>query len=319
MEIRHFSSADYPAVAAVHNSLGIVWPERPRTPEAWAEADRSRSPKLRYQRFVALEEDGVVAFSSYGQSIVDYHPQRFYVNVEVSPAHQHRGIGAALYDRLIAELQPFDPRVLRADAFANHPQGFAFLQARGFYEAWRETPVHLDVESFDPRPYAGLEPRLQANAIAVKTLRQLESDPERDAKLYDLYWNVTDDVPQEDTRIEHQPFDEWASWALGDPTLLHDAYCIAEHGDTYVGLSEWGVDPGSDALWGGLLGVRRAFRGQGIALALQLRAIAYAAAHGYLLVKTCTAIQNAPMQALFNKLGFGRDPEWQQCQKDIAA
>ena len=45
--------------------------------------------------------------------------------------------------------------------------------------------------------------------------------------------------------------------------------------------------------------------------------IAYARAHGYRLLKTCTAIQNAPMQALFNKLGYARDPEWQQCQKDI--
>ena len=317
MEIRPFEPADYPAIVAVHNSLGIVWPERPRTPEAWAEADRHRSPKVHYQRLVALHDWVVVAFASYGQSIVDYHPQRFYVNVEVEPAHQCQGIGAALYDRLMAGVEPFDPRVFRADAFTNHPQGFRFLQARGFYEAWRETPVHLDTPSFDPSPYAGLEPRLLQDGIAVKTLRQLESDPERDTKLYDLYWDVTDDVPQEDTRIEHQPFDEWASWALGDPTLVHDAYCIAVCGDTYAGLSEWGADPGGDVLMGGLLGVRRAFRGRGIALALQLRAIAYGAAHGYPVLKTCTAIQNAPMQALFNKLGFARDPEWQQCQKNI--
>ncbi len=33
--------------------------------------------------------------------------------------------------------------------------------------------------------------------------------------------------------------------------------------------------------------------------------------------KTCTAIQNVPMQVLFNKLGYARDPEWLQCQKDI--
>lgn len=58
-------------------------------------------------------------------------------------------------------------------------------------------------------------------------------------------------------------------------------------------------------------------RNRGIGLAMQLRGIAYAREHGYRLLKTCTAIQNAPMQALFNKLGYARDPEWQQCQKDI--
>ena len=50
---------------------------------------------------------------------------------------------------------------------------------------------------------------------------------------------------------------------------------------------------------------------------MQLRGIAYAREHGYPQLKTCTAVQNAPMQALFNKLGYGRDPEWLQCQKDI--
>jgi RimJ/RimL family protein N-acetyltransferase len=54
-----------------------------------------------------------------------------------------------------------------------------------------------------------------------------------------------------------------------------------------------------------------------IALAMQLRNIAYACEHGYRLLKDCTAIQNAPMQAVFDRLGFARDPEWQQCQRDL--
>ena len=105
---------------------------------------------------------------------------------------------------------------------------------------------------------------------------------------------------------------------MHDPTILHDAYFIAVRGGEYVGLSEWGRDPDGDVLQGGLLGVRRSHRGQGLALAMQLRAIAYAREHGYPVLKTCTAVQNSPMQALFNKLGFARDPEWLQCQKDIS-
>jgi len=54
--------------------MNIVWPERPRTPEAWAVADRNRSPKFKYQRWVAIEDNTVVGFSSYGQSAGDYHP-----------------------------------------------------------------------------------------------------------------------------------------------------------------------------------------------------------------------------------------------------
>jgi mycothiol synthase len=318
MNIRAFAAGDYPAIVNIHNSLHIVWPERPRTPEAWAEADRNRNPRLKYRRLVAEKGGAVVGFGSYGQSTLGYHPQRFYVNVEVNADHQRQGVGAALYDQLMAGLQSFDPRVLRADAFTNLPRGFSFLQKRGFYEAFRETPVHLVIPTFDLSPYSDLEPGLLGKGIAVKTLRELESDPDRDRKTYDLYWDVTEDVPQEDTRIERQAFDEWQKWTLRDPTLLQDAYFIAVRGDEYVGLSEWGKDPGGDVLQGGLLGVRQSHRGQGIALAMQLRAIAYAKTYGYPVLKTCTAVQNTPMQALFNKLGFARDPEWLQCQKDIS-
>jgi ribosomal protein S18 acetylase RimI-like enzyme len=50
-----------------------------------------------------------------------------------------------------------------------------------------------------------------------------------------------------------------------------------------------------------------------------MRDIAYAREHGYRLIRDCTAVQNAPMQALFTRLGYARAPEWQQCQKDIKA
>lgn len=317
MIIRVATANDYPAIVSIHNSLNIVWPEAPRTAEGWAEMDRNRNPKCKHQRWVAEKDGQVVGYGRYSQSSSDYHPQRFYVNVEVFPNYQRQGIGAALYDQVLAGLQPFDPRVLRADAFTNLPQGFPFLQKRGFYEAFRETPVHLDIASFDPSPYADLEAKLLEKGIVIKTLREMEADPERDRKVYDLYWEATEDLPQEDPRIEQQDFDEWIKWGLHDPTILPDAYFIAVHGDEYVGLRELGKDPDNDILLGGLLGVRRAYRQQHIGLAMQLRGIAYAREHGYPQLKTCTAVQNAPMQALFNKLGYARDPEWLQCQKDI--
>ena len=316
MKVRVFTPEDYSAMIAIHTSMNIIWPERPRTPEAWAKADRNRSPKFKYQRWVAIEDDGVIGFASYGQSAGDYHPQRFYINVEVRSEYQRRGIGSALYDQVMEGLQVFDPRVLRADAFTNLPQGFSFLQKRGFYEAFRETPVHLDVNAFDPGPYAGLEAKLSAQGIVLKTLREMESDPGCDRKIYDLYWQVDQDVPHEEAQIEKPDFDEWMTW-LNDPSVLPDAYMIAVLGEEYVGLRELGKYQDSDVLLGGLMGVRRDYRNRGIGLAMQLRVIAYAREHGYHLIKDCTAIQNAPMQTLFNRLGYARDPEWQQCQKDI--
>lgn len=108
----------------------------------------------------------------------------------------------------------------------------------------------------------------------------------------------------------------WLIW-LNDPSVPPDAYVIAVRGDEYVGLRELSQYQAGDVLLGGLMGVRRDARNRGIGLAMQLWGIAYAREHGYRTIKDCTAIQNAPMQALFSRLGYARDPEWQQCQKDI--
>ena len=317
MKIRTFTPDDYPAFVAIHNTQNIVWPERPRTPEAWAEADRNRSPKSRHQRWVAVENGTVVGFSSYDQSPWSYPPQSFYINVEVFPEYQRRGIGSALYDQLIEGLQEFSPPALRADAFTNLPHGFTFLQKRGFYEAFRETPVHLEVASFDASPYTELEPKLNSQGIFIKTVTELKPDPNRDRKIYELMCTVDEDVPHEGDQITEPDFDDWVGWGLNSPSVLQDAFLIAVQGDQYVGLRDLGNYADREALLGSLLGVRRDYRKRGIALAMQLRNIAYAREHHYRLLKDCTAIQNVPMQALFNQLGFVRDPEWQQCQKDF--
>jgi ribosomal protein S18 acetylase RimI-like enzyme len=311
MQIRDFTPEDYPALVAIHNSQNIVWPENPRTPAAWAEADRNHSPKTKYKRLMAVEGESVVGFTSYSQSPWNYPPGGFDINVEVHPDCQRRGIGSVLYEHLIKDIQAFNPPSLRADTFTNLPQGFAFLQKRGFYEAFRETPVHLDVTTFDPSPYAGLEPKLNS--------QELGSDPNRDRKIYDLMCLVDLDVPSEGDGIPEPDFEDWVGWGLNDHSVLQDAFLIAVYGDEYVGLRDLGSYGDSETLLGGLLGIRREYRQRGIALTLQIHSIAYARANGYRLLKDCTAIQNAPMQAMFNQLGFIRDPEWQQCQKDFFA
>ena len=96
MKIRNFIPEDYPAMVSIHNSLNIVWPERPTSAQAWAEIDRQRNPKNKHQRWVAVDDGLVVGFASYDQSIWSYPPQSFQINVEVHPEYQRRGIGSAL-------------------------------------------------------------------------------------------------------------------------------------------------------------------------------------------------------------------------------
>ena len=81
MKIREFTSQDYPAMVAIHHSLDILWPERPRSAEAWAEKDRKLPSNDKLQRWVAEEDGQVVGYASYKQGPWEYPPHSFYINV----------------------------------------------------------------------------------------------------------------------------------------------------------------------------------------------------------------------------------------------
>jgi GNAT superfamily N-acetyltransferase len=317
MNIRPVIDDDYPALVEIHRSLNIVWPPWSDDPRAWLEGDRRRDPKCKAQRWVADVAGEIVGAASFATHVDDYHPQKFYINIEVLEAYRGRGIGAALYEQIMHGLSPYDPQVLRTDILDNQIQSYPFVEKRGFREVWRETPVHLEVANFDLSPYQDLENELKADAIQIYTLRELVGDGARDRKLYDLYMSLSKDVPSEYSEFTPSPYEDWESWCLNDPSTDWDAFFVAVHGNEYIALHELGTLSSGPDLLGGLLGTLPDYRGKGIGLALMLRAIVFARQNGIAVFRTCTARCNTRMQILFDKLGFSRDPEWLQCQKDI--
>ncbi|MBN1535796.1 MAG: GNAT family N-acetyltransferase [Anaerolineales bacterium] len=317
MNIRKFTSDDYAAIVEIRNSLNIVWPAWPKDPETWMEIDRNRDPKCLYQRWVAEEEGKVVGAASFGRRLDDFHPQKFYINIQVLEAYRRHGIGTALYKQLMKELQPYDPIILRTDILENQLQSYPFVQKRGFKEVWRETPVHLDVAGCDLSTYADLEITLKAEGISIKSLHDIKNNQDRDRRVYDLYMELAKDMPSELPEFTIIPYEDWVKITLEDPTTSPQAFFIAVHKDQYIALHETVIEMSDRALLGGLLGTLPAFRNKHIGLALILRAIKFAQNHNIPVFKTCTAITNNPMQNLFNKLGFTRDPEWLQCEKVI--
>jgi GNAT superfamily N-acetyltransferase len=317
MNIRDFATTDYPSIVDIHNSLNIIWPESSRNVEDWVNADRNRSPKCNHQRFVAEEEGKVIGVASFGNRLDDYHPQKFYINIEVLEPFRSRGIGGALHDCLMNALVPFNPTILRTDILENQIQSYPFVQKRGFREVWRETPVHLDVAAFNFTPFESLEENLLARGIGINNLSELKNEPDLDRRVFDLYREAASHVPSEYESFDIGPYEDWLGWCLHDPSTNPDAFFIASHGEKFIALHETGAHPSAPILLGGLMGTLPEYRGMGIALALMLRAIRFAQGHEMTTFKTCTAAVNTPMQKLFAKLGFGYDPQWLQCQKNL--
>ena len=98
--------------------------------------------------------------------------------------------------------------------------------------------------------------------------------------------------------------------SLHADNFLSAAYFVALANETPIGLSVLTAASRPDWLDQRLTGVLPAYRRRGIALALKLRGLAYARAHGCRFIRTDSAVQNAAMRGLNRQLGFVEHTAW---------
>ncbi|MGH7456245.1 MAG: GNAT family N-acetyltransferase, partial [bacterium] len=148
--------------------------------------------------------------------------------------------------------------------------------------------------------------QVSARGLVITTLaEERRCDPDCLHKLHAFLNLVKADDPQ---RQPFSPilFDAVVSW-FEKSYALPDACFIAKHGADYIGFADlilFEALPGGAKI--GFTGVKREYRRQGVATALELRAIEYARAHGYQTIRVFTPAANPAMLALNKKLGFQR-------------
>ncbi len=309
--IRPFIEDDYPAVLEIRNAS---YPRPAYTLEEFSFLDRQGAPKCKFKRWVVEQDGSLVGYGGYWQHPWIYHPQKFDLAIVVARNYRKRGIGSTLYDTTVSEVTAFDPILFRCSAYEEEPDSMKFAEKRGFTEALRLGSAHLDVNACDLTPYEELEKKLTSEGIRFTAFPELESDPDRNRKLFELEKDVCRDIPGEDN-FDNVDFDTFVKDGLGRPDLLHDFFTVALDGDRYVGMCFVGLNAADNTLKQYLTGVRSEYRSRGIALALKARVIALAKKRGHPLIETLNDVENAPMLAVNNRLGFQPQPQWVYYEK----
>ncbi|WP_129670463.1 GNAT family N-acetyltransferase [Candidatus Chloroploca sp. Khr17] len=302
-----YDEADYEAFVTIRNA---VYLDYPHSVAEWRRWDDKREERMNFRRFIA-EADGQPVASAFFEHVPwMYHPQKFFVNLFVHPMHRGQTVGTQLYHHLLNELAPYEPVMLRHTLREDQAEGMRFAQRYGFVEEMRAWESRLDVASFDPTRFAGAEERVLNQGLTITTAEDLLArDPQFWQKLYAFDCEASVDVPMPEPYTA-PPFEVWVRHFEDNPSFIPEAYFVAVDGDIYTGSSAlWRRDQSAD-LETGFTGVLRAYRRRGIALALKLRAVAYAKQVGTPVIRTDNESSNRPMLSINEAMGFVKQPAW---------
>ncbi len=324
--IRRFEGTEADYVAYVDLKLA-VWTHEPASVEAQRLADSRRDDTLLNRRDLVFDPefpDRVIGAADYYHLPYGFHPQRFGFMIIVAPTARRQGLATRLYQHMLGELAPRHPISLESAAYEAEPAGIVFLEALGFEQQLRHQMSELDPAEFDPEAFRDTLDAVEASGIVIRTLREvLAADPAAVGELRALTLELSRDAPWY-TDVTKPPLEEWRREYVDSTQTLPDGFFIAFDGDTMIGMSALHADDTSDAvLHTRLTGVKRGYRRRGIATAMKVRTLEYAAslrskAGRPPIIETGNAADN-PMLELNLRLGFQPKPAWRIYWKDLTA
>jgi GNAT superfamily N-acetyltransferase len=216
----------------------------------------------------------------------------------VLPEARRRGIGTALYAAISAWAASEGATLVQFRADEADPAGIEFALRRGFREISREIKAILELDGIDPpavEPPDGVE------------IVPWSERPELAPGLYEVYAEATPDIPGNDEAVE--PYEDWLTLHMQGPGDRADATFVAVAGDEVAGFAKLSLTAAQpETAYHDLTGVKRAWRGRGIASALKAAQISWAKRAGYKRLATNNEERNAPIRHLNERYGYRPGP-----------
>lgn len=242
---------------------------------------------------LVAERDGAIVGAA--RSYVESQRPNPWLHIWVPPEERRRGVGSALFDEASGWAAGRGHSGFEAWVRADSDASLAFAAAHGFEETGREYGLVLDLTAGDP-------PAVEApEGIELTTWAER---PELEHGLYEVYVEAIPDIPgEENAGVE--TFDEWLRRDMRSAGDRADATFIALAGDEVVGYAKLAFSSAQPVTaHHDLTGVKRAWRGRGIAGALKASQIRWCKENGYEELRTRNEERNAPIKKLNDHFGY---------------
>ena len=236
-----------------------------------------------------------------GFALVGWHtpPHRAIGSALVGPEHRGAGVGIAVLDALEGWAGDHGATELEGAVAEEDERSLAWAAGRGYSEAGRNSRLVLDlttIDAPDPAPPAGVE------IVAWADRHDLA------AGLYEVAREAVPDIPGEE-EDDIGTLEEWLERDMQGGSDDPRAVFVAVAGDEVAGFAKLSLLPDrTDRAFHDLTGVRRNWRGRGIAAALKRTQIAWAKEQGYTSLQTANEVRNEPIRRLNERYGYVVEP-----------
>jgi mycothiol synthase len=304
---------DYESLAWLENALfsGHISAEEIKN------RDHHRDSSLGFVRLVALEASGTML----GVIEATQRPAPWFSRGEVRLAvrqdARRRGIGGALLgalETLLRERGGDTSMLYTSESDADINQ---FLAHHGYFESFRGYQQWLGLLGFEPNRFTPNWEKLNDADVHLRSLAQLRDQWDTAKKFYDLYTTLEQDAPRADEQYIATSFEEFCTNQYDSPSSFPEGVTFAVKDDELIGLNILYRDSDTPVFHNGLTGIRREFRGLGLALVLKLEGIRVAMMQGAEGITSYNASTNLAILRLNEKLGFKRSPATLEWRKNL--
>ena len=292
VEIRECQTdADEQVSLDVHNA---VWPNQAVT---MAEVRSFKASTRASADFLAVLGDAVVG--SAFVAILPHRPDRAFVLATVLAERRRLGVGTTLYGAVSRWARDHSLATILAPVEEDDAESLAFAERRGFVVIERNPRMVLDLATIEEPPVvppAGIE------------ITSWAARPELARGIYEVAVEAYADVPGGEGD-EMEPFEDWLAHDMSGSGDRPEATFVALAGDEVVGYAKFSLTKARPTVAShDMTGVKRAWRGRGIARALKCAEISWAMRAGFRRLETSNEVRNEPIRRLNARLGYRTAP-----------